>query len=84
MRERSLAVIGALLLLAVTGCDRSGGWRESDTVPAPRSVIPTNDPLESVRRAPGAYCATKQLGKSFKKNGVTYTCKAPKPYRWRK
>jgi hypothetical protein len=32
---------------------------------------------------PGAFCATSRLGKHFAKDGVTYTCKGPKPYRWR-
>lgn len=33
---------------------------------------------------PGAFCATNRLGKHFTKDGVTYTCKGPKPYRWRR
>jgi hypothetical protein len=33
---------------------------------------------------PGAYCATNRLGKHFTKDGITYTCKGPKPYRWRR
>lgn len=34
---------------------------------------------------PGAYCASKLLGKQGKAgDGLTYTCKAPKPYRWRR
>lgn len=33
---------------------------------------------------PGTYCATSRLGLTFKKNGSTYQCKGPKPYRWRK
>ena len=32
---------------------------------------------------PNAQCATPRLGKSFQKNGKRYTCKGPKPYRWR-
>ena len=32
---------------------------------------------------PGAYCATSRLGMYFVKDGITYTCKGPKPYRWR-
>jgi hypothetical protein len=32
---------------------------------------------------PGAFCATSRRGKQFTKRGVTYTCKGPKPYRWR-
>lgn len=31
---------------------------------------------------PGAGCATSRVGKSFVQDGVTYTCRGPKPYRW--
>ncbi|GGN40583.1 hypothetical protein FHR83_007003 [Actinoplanes campanulatus] len=33
---------------------------------------------------PGAFCATNRRGQSFTKDGVRYTCKGPKPYRWRR
>jgi hypothetical protein len=33
---------------------------------------------------PNASCASNRVGLSFIKNGVTYTCKGPKPYRWRR
>lgn len=44
--------------------------------------VPTPDDVATY--TPGAYCATSRLGLSFTKGGVTYTCKGPKPYRWRR
>ncbi len=35
------------------------------------------------RGEPNDFCATNRLGESFVLNGTTYTCKGPKPYRWR-
>lgn len=33
---------------------------------------------------PDAACATNRLGKQFALDGVVYTCRAPKPYAWRR
>lgn len=52
--------------------------------PTPEPV-PTHDPVTDVGTGkPGAFCAISRLGASFTKNGVVYTCKGPKPYRWRR
>lgn len=59
--------------------------------PTPKPA-PTPSPVDSASAdatrdlgagKPGAYCATNRVGKHFTKDGVTYTCKGPKPYRWR-
>lgn len=57
---------------------------------APASPTPVSsasfsfDPSDLATPRPGGYCATKSLGKTFVKDGVTYRCSAPKPYRWRR
>lgn len=42
------------------------------------------DPGDVGSGEPGAFCATSRLGKTFVKDGITYVCEGPKPYRWRK
>lgn len=52
--------------------------------PSPtRTAVIQSEDLD-VSYTPGAYCSTSRLGKTFVKDGKTYTCKAPKPYRWRR
>lgn len=48
----------------------------------PDKIESTTGDLNSGK--PNAFCATSRLGKQFKKNGVIYECKGPKPYKWRK
>lgn len=36
------------------------------------------------RGVPNGPCSTDRLGASFERDGVTYTCSGPLPYRWRK
>jgi hypothetical protein len=71
----------ALAALLLAGCSH----------PAPKPLRATTpSPSVSADRAgdlgpgkPGAYCGASRLGKRFTKDGVTYVCKGPKPYRWR-
>jgi hypothetical protein len=79
-------IIPILLLTGMTACASSKP--SPVTTPIPISVAPTTnlcDPLkDSGCGKPGAFCATSRLGKSFVYKSVTYTCKGPKPYKWRK
>lgn len=84
---KKLLVVSVILL---TGCS-------STTTPSP-VVTPSNSPGKVVGETagktvkktlssegkPGAFCATSRLGKRFTNSGVTYECKGPKPYKWRR
>lgn len=56
-------------------CNDQGKWTPMRTPIKPVPLTPS--------RTPNGYCATSDLGKKFTQRGVTFTCKAPKPYRWR-
>ncbi len=89
--------LAAALALTVTlaGCAattpppaKPAAATSSPTAPTPtpsasRTAVIQSEDLD-VSYTPGGYCATNRLGKPFRKDGVTYTCKAPKPYRWRR
>lgn len=86
-------VVGTLLLAAISAC---GNPPASAPAPAPApsltsgapSAMPSPqdspDPGDVGSGEPGAFCATSRLGKTFVKDGITYVCEGPKPYRWRK
>jgi hypothetical protein len=69
----ALVMLGVVLVLI--SCSRSKPMAPKPS-PAPRGSL-------NVQVAPGAYCATKQLGRTFTDSGQLYVCKGPKPYRWR-
>lgn len=75
VRIASAVATAVLAVAALAGCNHT--HPHPGPTPAPTatdSLVPT--------MAPGGYCATSSLGKSFVKSGITYVCKAPKPYRW--
>lgn len=94
IKTLSAAVVAALLL---GGCSQPAPAPEFTPEPVlPQITTATPDPEPSITVAeeadptrdlgsgkPGAFCATSRLGKHFTKGGATYTCKGPKPYRWR-
>jgi hypothetical protein len=76
MKSTLIRLAAAALLLAA--CD------PQQPKPAPPTPAATADPARDLGAGtPGAGCATSRLGEHFVQNGVTYTCKGPKPYRWR-
>jgi hypothetical protein len=81
MTTSRTALIGlTAVALLVGGC--SSPTPKTTPVPTPSASVA--DPARDLGAGtPGAYCATSRLGKHFTKDGVTYTCKGPKPYRWR-
>lgn len=95
-----LAVILCLGGIAAIGiaADKNQPAGTATTGPAaPVDQVATSKPTRPATKAtsadpdrdlgagePGAFCATNRLGKSFVKDGVTYTCQGPKPYRWRR
>lgn len=75
MTKTLLRLTAAALLLC--------GCTPQQPKPAPPTPATTADPARDLGAGtPGAGCATNRLGKSFVQDGVTYTCKGPKPYRW--
>jgi len=88
------------LTVALGGCAATPAARPSPSAPvssAPAStrtaLIESGDLADSMQCSPqrdggcgtpDAQCATNRLGKWFTVDGMRYTCKAPKPYRWRR
>ena len=58
--------------------------KRTTQAPKPKKTEETSEPEPKVTYRPGAFCATSKLGEQFTKNGTTYECSGPKPYRWRK
>jgi hypothetical protein len=90
------AAVGACLVAAVAACGSPPAQPNgpspgpTSSAPADSSPSPAPAPQDSFDPGgigagkPGAFCATSRLGKTFVKDGTTYECKGPKPYRWRK
>ncbi|WP_432834024.1 hypothetical protein [Dactylosporangium sp. CA-092794] len=80
-------VAGALVLGLVIAVAAVLAGRSDPAAPQP-AISPSVDPsmarpgIDMGAGTPGAPCATNRLGKYFVKDGVTYTCKGPKPYSW--
>jgi hypothetical protein len=75
-----------LLLTCMTACsDNRPVANLPSTSPSPSIISshPKVHPKLLKPGKPGAYCAAYKVGKSFVHEGITYTCKGPKPYRWR-
>ena len=86
---RTLARL-AIAALLLGGCSHASPPAVPAAPPPPsRTTTPPNpilsaDPERDLGAGtPGAPCATSRLGKWFTRDGVTYVCKGPKPYRWR-
>lgn len=74
----------AIAALLLGGCSHPAPEPAPTRTTAPSPSSSSANPARDLGAGkPGAYCATNRLGKSFVKDGVTYTCKGPKPYRWR-
>jgi hypothetical protein len=96
-RKSNRGLVIALSVFAVLGlCIVSAaayGLTRPDK-PATSPTAPASSPAVSPSQAqpgtdlgagtPGAGCSTDRLGKTFVKDGITYTCKGPKPYTWQK
>lgn len=54
---------------------------EAAQPPPPQETVDSDDQVDG---NPGGFCATSRVGKAIQINGVTYICKGPKPYRWRR
>lgn len=89
-----VATLLAAAVLAVGGCastpprpPRPPALTPAPVTSSPAATSPAASPTTSdvtVSVTPGGFCATSRLGKTWKSpQGVTYTCKGPKPYRWR-
>lgn len=92
-RKSSRGLVIALSVFAVLGlCIASvaayGLTRPDRPATSPSSPAPSHSearPNTDVGAGtPGAGCSTDRLGKTFVKDGITYTCKGPKPYTWQK
>jgi hypothetical protein len=80
-----VGLVGAFIAFgALADNDGEPAAVEEVTVVSPAAESVKADPDKDLGAGePGAPCATNRLGKSFVKDGVTYTCSKPKPYRWR-
>jgi hypothetical protein len=73
----------SLIVLAVLcGCGDGAPQKHPSPAPSPSVDASEVDPAKEAEGYPGGHCATNRLGKYFIKDGVVYTCKEPKPYRW--
>jgi len=92
--KSTLILIGAVLLALVSLFLIFNAFFRPARPPAPRIETPT--PSTGIapsapavrgrdvgRGVPDGPCATSRLGESFTRDGVTYVCSGPKPYRWR-
>jgi hypothetical protein len=78
------AIVGIGALAGGDNKPTSGGEATALTVVSPAAENAEADPGKDLGTGePGAACATNRLGNSFVKDGVTYVCSKPKPYRWR-
>lgn len=55
------------------------GMKSPSNTPTPTQTTEELVPREE----PNGFCATSRLGKTITIDGIVYTCKGPKPYRWR-
>lgn len=84
----TIIIAGAVIAVAVIVCGIAllvpSSPKTANTPAAPvASPTPTQTNPDQLAEVPGGYCATNRLGKTIVVDGKTYTCQAPKPYRWR-
>lgn len=80
-----LIALSVMTLMARRSADPTpAGTRAPAASPAAKLRPSEAQPgVDAGAGTPNAPCATNRLGMWFEKDGVTYTCKGPAPYRWR-
>jgi hypothetical protein len=88
-KPNTLLVVVLVLFTVVAACICGVAVATSSSDKKPSASTASSSPsaaqpvVDLGAGTPNAACATSRLGKSFVKDGVTYTCQGPEPYAWR-